>query len=86
MLFHPNIQRHIISLCETSILKDEAVELDSCNLFLKIACVYHSSIRHAHYAQGSLTEMQKLHQPDAYQIPYGVVGERACSDQAHHSI
>lgn len=49
-------------------VKDEAVELDSCNPFSKVACVYHSSIRHAHYAQGSLTEMQKLHQPDAYQI------------------
>lgn len=35
VLFHPNIQRHIISLCEMKPpkVKDEAVELDSCNPF-----------------------------------------------------
>jgi hypothetical protein len=48
---------------------DEAVESDSYNPFPKAACVYHSSIRHAHYERGFVTEMQKLHQLDAYQIP-----------------
>jgi len=46
--------------------------LDSGNPFPKDASLYHSSIGHAHYALGSLTEMTKLLHPQAYQKPSGV--------------